>query len=607
MDPTQQTKTARVDNGAQTSTGQASSIPNNATARIDNAPGTRSGIMSAVEVIQVQTPQGTVTAARATVVPTQPGLASGASTVNPAGESVTRATSTLPTDTKNSDIPSTQTLVGAASIGLQSVWHQHAGQHRPHQAHREPTAPESRAEKPSDKPETKPEQRNTQTSAASEREATLRPEQRRGVPDVATPENLDKPNTLLENKVSKEVTTVKEGAQKQEQQPPRDPTLSTTDKIPAPQLDTRLIISALLTPMEQPRTASPEMTRLLVEPPPPTAAPFQERPKSFESPVETVLKAFMHSQAPPPAIDPQRDVTQTINNDLTQIIANQLMQKSQLQLASPMVAAVEISEVRASVLDKLTQISEHLKLSTDAPQRSQEQPSSVIQGRGTFQRIEAIDRSALPEQSIQRGDRTIPTNPPHPRGVFELSPSPLVDLLERITRNQNLLTTLKRIEVAVDGIFATIATGAILGAIGSHKAVTLITAAILEMMKALKRDHESEDLLPEHKATLTQLIGELNDTLRIQITDDPFALVGDITGRIVNSDTGLPVPGIVVDGGSLGTCCTSETGCFIFKNVALGTGFILTPSSSEYTCNPQEIVGTASENCHYLISATRNG
>jgi hypothetical protein len=135
MDPTQQTKPARVDNGAQTSTGQASSIPNNATARIDNAPGTRSGIMSAVEVIQVQTPQGTVTAARATVVPTQPGLASGASTVNPAGESVTRATSTLPTGTKNSDIPSTQTLVGAASIGLQSVWHQHAGQHRPHQAH----------------------------------------------------------------------------------------------------------------------------------------------------------------------------------------------------------------------------------------------------------------------------------------------------------------------------------------------------------------------------------------------------------------------------------------------------------------------------------------
>lgn len=558
--------------------------------------------MSAVEVIQVQTPQGTVTAAR-----TQPGLAYGTSTVNPAGESVTRATSTLPTGSKNSDIPSTQTLVGAASIGLQSAWHQHAGQHRPHAAQRAPTAPELRAEKPSDKPETKPEQRNTQTSAATEREAIPRPEQKRGVPDVLTAENLDKPNTLRENQISKEVTTVKEAAPKQEQQTPRDPTVSPTDKSPMPQLDSRLTLSALLTPMEQPRTASPEMTRLLVELPPPTAAPFQERPKSFESPVETVLKAFMHPQAAPPAIDPQRDVTQTINNDLTQIIANQLMQKSQLQRASPAIAALETSEVRGSVLDKLTQISEHLKLSTDAPQKSHEQPSSVIQGRETFQRIEPIDRSALPEQSIQRGDRTIPNNPPHPRGVFELSPSPLVDLLERITRNQNLLTTLKRIEVAVDGVLATIATGAVLGAIGSHKAVTLLTAAILELMNALKKDHESEDLLPEHKATLTQLIGELHDTLRIQITDDPFALVGDITGRVVNSDTGLPVAGIVVDGGSLGTCLTSETGCFIFKSVALGTGFTLTPSSSEYTCTPKEIVGTANENCHYLISATRNG
>ena len=75
----------------------------------------------------------------------------------------------------------------------------------------------------------------------------------------------------------------------------------------------------------------------------------------------------------------------------------------------------------------------------------------------------------------------------------------------------------------------------------------------------------------------------------------------------MNSDTGLPVAGIVVDGGSLGTCLTSETGCFIFKSVALGTGFTLTPSSSEYTCTPKEIVGTANENCHYLISATRNG
>ena len=607
MDPARQTKSPRVDNGAQTSTGQASSIPNNATARIDNAPGTRSGIMSAVEVIQVQTPQGTVTAARATFVPTQPGLASGTSAMNQTGESVTRSTSTLPTGTKNSDLPSTQTLVGAASIGLQSAWHLHAGQHRPHAAQREPTAPEPRAEKPSDRPETKPEQRNTQTSAATERDAIPRPEPKREVLEGRTPENLDKLITLRDNQISKEITTVKEAAPKQEQQTPRDPTVSPTDRGPTPQLDTRLTLSALLTPIEQPRIASPEMTRLLVEPSPPTAALFQERPKSFESPVETALKAFMHPQAAPPAIDAQRDVTQTINNDLTQIIANQLMQKTQLQRASPALAAQEISEVRASVLDKLTQISEHLKLSTDAPQKSQEQPSSVIQGRGTFQRIEAIDRSARPEQSIQRGDRTIPTNPPHPRGVFELSPSPLVDLLERITRNQNLLTTLKRIEVAVDGVLATIATGAVLGAIGSHKAVTLMTAAILELMNALKKDHESEDLLPEHKATLTQLIGDLNGTLRIQITDDPFALVGDITGRVVNSDTGLPVAGIVVDGGSLGTCLTSEAGCFIFKNVALGTGFILTPSSSEYTCNPKEIVGTASENCHYLISATRNG
>ena len=606
MDPARQTKTARVDNGAQTSTAQPSSIPNNATARIDNAPTTRSGIMGAVEVIQVQTPQGTVTSARATVVPTQPGLASGTSAMNQTGEGVTRSTSTLPTGTKNSDIPSTQTLVGTASLGLQSAWHQHAGQHRPHQAHREPTAPEPRAEKPSDRPETKPEQRNTQTSAATEREAVPRPEPKREMLEGRTPENLDKLITLRENQISKEVTTVKEAAPKQEQQTPRDPTVSPTERGPTPQLDTRLTLSALLTPIEQPRIASPEMTRLLVEPPPPTAAPFQERPKSFESPVETVLKAFMHPQAPPSAIDPQRDVTQTINNDLTQIIANQLLQKSQLQRASPAIAALEISEVRGSILDKLTQISEHLKLSTDAPQKSHEQPSSVIQGRETFQRIEPIDRSALPEQSIQRGDRTIPNNPPQPRGVFELSPSPLVDLLERITRNQNLLTTLKRIEVAVDGVLATIATGAILGAIGSYKAVTLMTAAILELMSALKKDHESEDLLPEHKATLTQLIGELNDTLRIQITDDPFALVGDITGRIVNSDTGLPVPGIVVDGGSLGTCLTNEAGCFIFKNVALGTGFILIPSSSEYTCNPKEIVGTTSESSHYVITATRN-
>ncbi len=570
MDPTLQTRVPPPDQGVSANATQAPAIPNDATARLDSSKEARSDIMSSVSIIQIQTLQGALNAVQANSDPSQ-------------------------CESGLTDRPSTPLSVGGLSTARPLLTTHHHG----HPPHKGSNTHEPRLEKQSERPESKQEQGKPQVVVDNtEQPRNPRAENIDKLQPLQDPARLKDSAALLKESPT---LALRESLTKQEPQLDRASPQSLSEKGPLPAPEVKLEFHTRPLPLESLTSTPPEIARPVVEPSTQPSPITQDRPKLFESPLETVLRAFVQNDQP--AREPQREQSPSISGALNQIALNHSINNSTLAQASNLTSLQPLTELRSSVLDKLSQISEHVKLSTEVRPKPHTEPDAAIQGRGAFQHIERIDRSARPEHALQWADRTIATTPQNTKGMFEPSPAPLVDLLARLTKNQNLLSNLKRIEATVDGIFATIATGAVLGAIGTQKLGALITAAILELIKAFERDLHRDENSKEAKTSLHLLITELGDGVRAQIVEDPFALVGDITGRIVEASTGLPIEGLVVYGGSLGTCVTTKSGEFIFKNVPLGSGFILKPLSSNYRFNPEEIAGTATQSSHCQFTA----
>ncbi len=335
--------------------------------------------------------------------------------------------------------------------------------------------------------------------------------------------------------------------------------------------------------------------------------------KSFESPVERVLKDFVQSNPPPtPQTQPQtttreqetafrdsqRDIIQTIQNQVTSSTRTQLPVSDTLQ---QILTPTTVSETRGSILQKLTQISEHLAPSTERPTTPHVQQSiQSIQGRDTFQRIDPVDRHAPREVAPMQGDRTFPSRPENKM----MKNPPVIDLLNRLTQSVTPLEGLRRIDRALESVCETIVATTLTGVLGTHKVSVVLSAALLELIGAFTKERDSQELSPEQHAEHRHLIDLLSLARETTMVEDPFVLVGDISGRAIHTSTGLGVSGVLVDGGSLGTCTTDSTGHFSFTNVPLGSGFILTAKSEGYTFFPSEIVGTASENSHFCFIAT---
>lgn len=341
------------------------------------------------------------------------------------------------------------------------------------------------------------------------------------------------------------------------------------------------------------------------------AQPTPSRP-TFESPVERVLRDFVRStpveltphtprSVEPPLRDPQRDIIQSITREITQ--ATQLP-TSRAQITEPQTHVTNlsnISDVRTSVLDKLSQISQALGIPPErrvGPESSHAQ--NAIQGRDLFRRVEDLRRDAPREISVARGDRSTP----QPAERSEMKTPPVIDLLKRVVQNVTTIDGLRRIESALEGVCEHLVATALVGAIGAHKVGVALSAAILELIGAFSREKESLDLTPEEDLHYQQLLAQLALAREATIAEDPFVLVGDVTGEVIHTATGLPIAGVLINGGTLGTIYTDSMGRFRFKNIPIGSGFVLVASHADFDFFPGEIVGTATESSHFCFIGT---
>jgi hypothetical protein len=214
----------------------------------------------------------------------------------------------------------------------------------------------------------------------------------------------------------------------------------------------------------------------------------------------------------------------------------------------------------------------------------------------------ASDKTVSPQQSTDTSNRSTISAHEQQRAIQ------LLDGLEKITSQLMSMTTLRALDRALETVCLSVVAGGFLGAQGAAYIVRETLTATNEILARI-RDMMG---IPTTLSKELRTVQESLDQLEKQCLDRDFekvnsaaGFVGDITGRIQLFGSGLPVQGITVDGGSLGTCITNSFGEFRFDNIPLDTGYEITARDANYTFFPSSFVGTVATTNQLIFSATK--
>jgi hypothetical protein len=214
----------------------------------------------------------------------------------------------------------------------------------------------------------------------------------------------------------------------------------------------------------------------------------------------------------------------------------------------------------------------------------------------------ASDKTVSPQQSTDTSNRSTISAHEQQRAIQ------LLDGLEKITSQLMSMTTLRALDRALETVCLSVVAGGFLGAQGAAYIVRETLTATNEIIARI-RDMMG---IPTTLSKELRTVQESLDQLEKQCLDRDFekvnsaaGFVGDITGRIQLFGSGLPVQGITVDGGSLGTCITNSFGEFRFDNIPLDTGYEITARDANYTFFPSSFVGTVATTNQLIFSATK--
>jgi hypothetical protein len=186
--------------------------------------------------------------------------------------------------------------------------------------------------------------------------------------------------------------------------------------------------------------------------------------------------------------------------------------------------------------------------------------------------------------------------------------TPLVDALSKSIQKVLNIQVLQKLDRALETVVISGAAGIALGVMGGEALLTQLVALSKELLARLR---ESGPFTKEQEAehqTIEEMIKDLEETCHdrgVEKTERPAGFVADITGVIVFSTNGLPVEGVIIDGGALGTTISDTFGEFKFTNIPLETGYSLTCHDHRYSFFPSPVVGTVSTMNHITINATR--
>jgi len=295
-------------------------------------------------------------------------------------------------------------------------------------------------------------------------------------------------------------------------------------------------------------------------------------------------------------------------------------------------------EARASILERLPQLRDALQTtlerSSPQPQTSIDRvvsPSQALLQAGDFSKIERLTYEVRPQSILQSADRSAPkdmqaissvptlrdilTNRPpieglRPGGHREESSrhgekaSAVLDALSKAAGTILSLQTLRRIDAAAETAVLTAAAAIALGVMGSEIVLKEILALSEEFLRRLRGERSPEE--GAEKLELEKAVRELEKECAdrgVETIAQPAGLVADIPGTVRDAATDLPLEGIEIDGGPLGTTYTNARGEFIFTNVPLDQGFVIRAKSQTLSFFPDPAIGTVSATTNLSVTA----
>ena len=307
---------------------------------------------------------------------------------------------------------------------------------------------------------------------------------------------------------------------------------------------------------------------------------------------------------------------------------------------------------RQSVELKLEQLRDHLQTIVEAttPRQRPEDPSSLhIPGSAT-QAVGDFSKAGLPLQSphpihdAQRADRSAGDSNPLPfvalrevgnpsleripgaamRAEGELNRSErsvttettaqslakilkdnsLMDAISKATERIINIGNLKKIEATLDTTVIAAAAAVTLGVIGAEALTKKLLECSKELLQLLREENVESSSL-EKAIEQIERIDEMCHDRDVEKVENQAEMVADITGDIIHSGTGLPVEGVIVDGGTMGMTFTDTFGRFQFQNVPLDSGFHIQFIDHRHTFDPTTLLGTVSAVNHFTVTATK--
>jgi|GEM_PF-4147715 len=288
-----------------------------------------------------------------------------------------------------------------------------------------------------------------------------------------------------------------------------------------------------------------------------------------------------------------------------------------------------LPEVRTPILERITRVQEQLFILSIATGASAE-PQAVIQGRGDFRGNVDLRHDVNPDNFVTRADRGTDSIPPsmlHSSGGMHSSldrppaqlPQPVsqkkliekpevipslvqtkrsFDVVEHVIRTCSDLHLLRRMQEGVDLLCYTLFGIVAVGALAGDRVTRFTYRSLREMLATMRSRSTATDIEEVERVVVATSADQLTHVLvdfAEEVDKISASAVADLCGVIAHADTGAPIAGVVLAGGTLGQAITDDRGVFIFRNVPLYTPYEILPMHARYRFTPERIVGRCLE------------
>jgi hypothetical protein len=290
-------------------------------------------------------------------------------------------------------------------------------------------------------------------------------------------------------------------------------------------------------------------------------------------------------------------------------------------------SSMPLEQARTVIIDKINSIRDALQTTPampassaliSAPHRDDNKPAEAV-SQGTTARTTDNQRevtalpvpgtaSAVSDKALGPQHSIDPTNRSTPAVKDQQRTHQLLDGLEKLSAQLLSINTLRAVDRALETVCLSVVAGGYLAAQGAAYIFRKTLTATLDIIARLREMLGIPTTLTKELRTVQESLDHLEKQCldrNFEKVDSVAGFVGDITGRIQLVGSELPLEGITVDGGSLGTCITNSFGEFRFDNIPLDTGYKITAQDASYLFFPSSFVGTVATANQLLFSATK--